>query len=86
MKNNKQRQPPPSWIGASSLGIELAVVFGFSVYFGNKADQKYGFEPLGVLAGVFFGFLYGSYSFWKLLKMNETKKSKDIKSHDKKSD
>lgn len=50
-KNNKR---PPSWISTSSLGLELAIVLGVGVWAGNKADQKYGCEPLGVLLGVFF--------------------------------
>ena len=79
LKNNKR---PPSWISTSSLGIELAVVLGFSVWLGNKADQKYGCEPLGVLSGVFFGFIYGSYSFWKLIRMSTTTKKKDKKDSD----
>lgn len=83
MNELKKKNRPPSWISTSSLGIELAVVLGFSVWLGNKADRKYGCEPLGVLGGVLFGFIYGSYSFWKLLKMNTTtKKKKDKKDSD----
>ena len=77
MKDEKDRPRPASWIATSSLGIELAVVLGGSVWLGNKADRKYGTEPFGVLGGVLFGFIYGSYSFWKLLKMDEVKKKKE---------
>ena len=82
MKERKDKARQTSWVATSSLGIELAVVMGFGVYFGNKFDGKHGTEPLGILAGVFFGFIYGSYSFWKILKMNETKKKKDKKDSD----
>ena len=82
MNEQKNNNRPPSWMSTSSLGLELAIVLGLGVWAGNKADQKYGCEPLGVLLGVFFGFIYGSYSFWKLLKMSTTNKKKDKKASD----
>ena len=82
MKDEKDKSRPASWMATSSLGIELAIVLGGSVWLGNQADRKYGIEPLGVLGGVLFGFVYGSYSFWKLIKMNEVKKKKDKKDSD----
>lgn len=51
------------------LGSSFAFAMGLFAWLGMKWDEKHASEPWGVLTGVFFGFLYGAYEVWKVVRM-----------------
>ena len=48
------------------MGSTFAVAMGLFAWLGHRWDLKHDSEPLGVLAGVFLGFVYGAYEVWKV--------------------
>lgn len=61
------------------LGSGFAVAMGIFAWLGVQWDAKHGTEPWGVLAGVGLAFLYGGYEVWKIIRISDDVRKKEVK-------
>ncbi len=63
---NMTNEKPPSknelnlW-DLSSLGVEFSFIIVLFIYLGNFIDEKFLFEPFGIIFFSIFGFAFGIY-------------------------